>query len=99
MTPLTDRPEVNQKKGAYPQERLTRILAVILTGIVCFLIFAVLWPQYPSPLDIAMRILGIALVGIWLYRLLTRQIRQRAIIRQTPFPSAWERILEQGKGG
>ena len=95
MTPLTARPEVNQKKGAYPQERLTRILAVILTGIVCFLIFAVLWPQYPSPLDIAMRILGIALVGIWLYRLLTRQIRQRAIIRQTPFPAGWERILEQ----
>ena len=88
-------PEVNQEKGARSQERLTRILAVILTGIVCFLIFAVLWPKYPSPLDIAMRLLGITLGGIWLYRFLTRQIRQRAIIRQTPFPAAWTRILEQ----
>jgi hypothetical protein len=95
MASLTDMPGVNQEKRAHPQERLTRILAVILTGIVCFLIFAVIWPQHPSPRGIAMRLPGIMLVGIWLYRLLTRQIRQRAIIRQTPFPAAWERILEQ----
>jgi len=88
-------PEVIQRKRVHPQERLTRILAVILTGIVCFLIFAVLWPQHPSPLDIALRFLGITVSGIWLYRFLTRQIRQRAIIRQTPFPVAWAEILEQ----
>ena len=88
-------PEVNKSKRTHPQERLTRILAVILTGIVCFLIFAILWPQRPSPPDITMRLLGIMLVGIGLYRFLTRHIRQRAMIRQTPFPAAWECILEQ----
>lgn len=95
MTPLTDIPEVNQGKRVHPQEQLTRILAVILTGIACFLLFAVLWPQHPSPLKIAIRFLGITLTGIVLYLFLTRQIRQREIIRQTPFPDAWERILEQ----
>ena len=92
---LADMPRVNQRKKPHPQEHLTRLLAVIFTGIVCFLIFAILWPQRPAPLDIALRLLGITAIGIWLYRFLTRQIRQRAIIRQTPFPAEWERILEQ----
>lgn len=95
MTLLTNMAGVNQEKRAHPQEQLTRILAVIFTGIVGFLIFAILWPQRPSPLDIAMRLLAIMLIGIWLYRFLTRQIRQRAMIRQAPFPAEWERILEQ----
>ena len=82
-------------KRAHPQEHLTRILAIILTGIVCFLVFAILYPPRPSPLDLALRFLGITMIGIWVYRFLTRQIRQRAIIRQTPFPPAWKRILEQ----
>jgi len=95
MGPLTDMPGINQGQRAHPQERLTRLLAGILTGIVCFLTFAILWPQRPSSLDIVMRILGITLAGFCLYRFLTRQIRQRAIIRQTPFPAVWERILEE----
>ncbi len=95
MVPFTDLPGVNQSKKAHPQEYLTRILAIIFTGIVCFLAFAILWPTLPSPLAIVIRLLGIALGGVWLYRLLTRHIRQRAIIRQTPFPGEWKRILEQ----
>jgi Mlc titration factor MtfA (ptsG expression regulator) len=86
---------INPDKRIHPQEHLTRILAIILTGIVCFLGFAILYPQRPSPLDIALRLMGITLMAMWLYRFLTRQIRQRAMIRQTPFPPAWKRILEQ----
>lgn len=95
MPPLTDMPGTNPDKRAHPHEHLTRILAIILTGIVCFLVFAILYPQRPSPLDVALRFLGITLIAMWLYRFLTRQVRQRAMIRQTPFPPAWERILEQ----
>ncbi len=95
MGPFTDAPGVNQSKKAHTQEHLTRILAIIFTGIVCLLIFAILWPTQPSPLGIVIRLLGIALVGVWLYRLMTRHIRQRATIRQTPFPAEWKRILEQ----
>ncbi|MDH5699747.1 MAG: zinc-dependent peptidase [Nitrospirota bacterium] len=95
MVPLTDVPGVNPGKNAHPQEHLTRILAIIFTGIVCFLFLVILWPQRPSPPDIVLRLLVITLFGIWLYRFLTRHIRQRAIIRQTPFPTAWESILEQ----
>jgi MtfA peptidase len=88
-------PEDNQKKKAFTQEDLTRILAATLTGIVCFLLLVIFWPSPPSPLEFAIRLPGIALFGMWLYRFLTRQIRQRAIIRQTPFPAEWKRILEQ----
>ncbi len=95
MVPLTNQPGVNQRKKPRPQEHLTRVLAIIFTGIVCFLIFAILWPKQPSPSDIAIRFLGMALGGAWLYRFLTRHIRQRAMIRQAPFPTEWERILEQ----
>ena len=95
MVPFTDAPGVKQSQKTHPQEHLTRILAIIFTGIVCFLIFAILWPTQPTPPDIVIRLLGIALCGVWLYRLLTRHIRQRAIIRQTPFPDEWMRILEQ----
>jgi MtfA peptidase len=94
MVPLPDKPGINQGKRAHPQEHLTRILAIIFTGIVCFLSFAILWPIHPSPLDIVIRLLGIALGGAWLYRFLTRHIRQRAMIRQAPLPTKWERILE-----
>ncbi|MBA3968419.1 MAG: zinc-dependent peptidase, partial [Nitrospirales bacterium] len=95
MVPSTDLPGFNQSKKAHPQEYLTRVLAIIFTGIVCFLIFAILWPTQPSPLGIVIRLLGIALGGVWLYRFLTRHIRQRGMIRQAPFPAAWESILEQ----
>jgi MtfA peptidase len=43
----------------------------------------------------AIRLIAITLTGLWLYRFLTRQIRQRTLIRQAPFPVAWESILEQ----
>ncbi|MBA3967683.1 MAG: zinc-dependent peptidase, partial [Nitrospirales bacterium] len=95
MVPLTDLPGGNQVKKTHPQEYLTRILAIIFTGIVCFLIFTILWPTQPAPLDIVIRLLGIALGGVWLYHFLTRQNRQRAIIRQAPFPPEWEKVLEQ----
>lgn len=91
----TDRQEVHRGKRANPQEQLTRLLAGILTGIVCFLGSAVWWPQHPTLLDTTVRLLGITMVGVGLYRFLTRQIRQRGIIRQTPFPVVWKRILEQ----
>ena len=95
MVPLTDMPGVNKGRKAHPQEHLARILAIIFTGIVCFLIFTILWPKQPTPPDIIIRLLSIMLVGIWLYRFLTRHIRERAMIRQTPFPAAWESILEK----
>ncbi|HBP90899.1 MAG TPA: peptidase, partial [Nitrospiraceae bacterium] len=95
MISQTDMTGFNQGNKARPQEYLTRILAILFTGIVCFLIFAILWPKQPSPLDIIIRLLGIAMGGVWLYHFLTRQIRQREIIRHAPFPDEWERILEQ----
>jgi Mlc titration factor MtfA (ptsG expression regulator) len=86
---------INPEKRARPQEDLTRILAIVLASIVCFLLLAILWPQYPTPLDVAIRFLGITMIGIWLYRFLTRRIRKRALIRRTPFPAVWEKILEE----
>jgi MtfA peptidase len=88
-------PGFNKEKRQYSQEHLTRVLAGILTGIVCFLIFVITWPQRPSSLDILLRLLGVMVIGVWLYRFLTRQIRQRTIIRQTPFPAEWEKILNE----
>ena len=95
MAPLTNKSEIQQGENAHPPEHLTRVLAIIFTGIVCFLIFAILWPNQPSLLDIVIRFLGIALGGAWLYRFLTRHIRHRAMIRQAPFPTEWEKILIQ----
>ena len=95
MPPLTNKPGIHQGKKAHPQEHLTRLLAIIFTAIVCFLVFAILWPNQPSLLDIVIRVLGIALGGAWLYRFLTRHIRHRARIRQASFPTEWEKILAQ----
>ncbi|MGP0594125.1 zinc-dependent peptidase [Nitrospira sp. T9] len=95
MAPLTNKPGIHQREKPHPQEHLTHVLAIIFTSIVCFLVFAILWPNQPSPLDIVIRFLGIALGGAWLYRFLTRHIRHRAMIRQAPFPTEWEKILAQ----
>ncbi len=87
--------ETKGKKKQHPQESLTRLLAVILTGIVCFLLLGILWPSHSSFPALAVRFAGITVAGLVLYRFLTRQIRRRAFVRQQPFPAEWERILEQ----
>ena len=74
-------------------ERLTRILALVLTGVVCFLALAVSLPFRPTPLEIGLRLLFIVPVGCGLYYFLTRRLRQRAAIRQEPFPPHWQNIL------
>lgn len=92
---VSDMPEISQTTHSHSQERLTRLLALVLVGVVCFLLLIIFWPASPSPLEFAIRLPGIGLVGMWLYRFLTRQVRRRARIRQTPFPVKWKTILEQ----
>lgn len=87
--------EINGNKKKRPQEHLTRILAGILTGIVCLLLLGLLWPSHPSLLEFAIRLTAILTIGTVLYHFFTRQIRQRALIRQQPFPGEWANILEQ----
>src|SRR5690606_34993945 len=79
---------------SYSQERLTRILALLLVGVVGFLLLGIFWPGSPSPYNFALRLSVIGLVGLWLYRFLTRQVRRRTRIRQMPFPVEWKIILE-----
>ncbi len=81
--------------GRLRLERLTRILAVILTGVVCFLALAVSLPYRPTPLEVSFRLALIVPAGFGLYYFLTRRLRQRAAIRQAPFPAHWHNILEK----
>ncbi len=84
-----------QANGRLQHDRLTRILAGVLTGVVCFLTLAVFLPYRPTWLDFAIRLLFILPAGLGLYYFLTRRLRQRAAIRQAPFPEEWKVILDQ----
>lgn len=77
------------------QNRLTRILAGTLSGVVCFLALAVSLPIHPSPSDVLTHLTIILPMGMGLYWLLTRRLRYRAAIRRAPFPSLWQDILEK----
>ncbi len=48
-----------------------------------------------STFEIVVRMVGPMLIGILLYRFLTRKVRRRAMIRKKPFPPAWETILQR----
>ncbi len=76
-------------------ERLTRILAGLLTGVVCFLALAVSLPYRPTFLEVSFRLALIVPAGFGLYYFLTRRLRQRAAIRQERFPAHWHDILEK----
>jgi len=76
-------------------ERLTRILSGMLSSIVGVLALGVTLPLRPTGMDIAIRLACLLPVGLGLYYFLTRRLRQRAAIRQAPFPDQWKTILEQ----
>lgn len=76
-------------------ERLTRILAGVLTGVVGFLALAVSLPVHPLAQDVVFPLTLILPAGLGLYYFLTRRQRQRAAIRQAPFPTHWHSILEK----
>ena len=45
--------------------------------------------------EIVLRIVVAFLVGMFLFRFLTRKDRRRAILRKQPFPTGWETVLQQ----
>lgn len=77
------------------QERLTRILALSISGIVFLLFLAISWPETFTISDTLIRLVGALLVATFLFLFLTRRDRRRAAIRKAPFPSAWEAILKR----
>lgn len=77
------------------QEHLTRILAGVLTGVVCFLALAVSLPYRSTTIDVVTRLALIMPAGLGLFYFLTRRLRQRAAIRHAPFPQEWKTILER----
>ena len=79
----------------FRQERLTRILSGVFAGVVSLLGLAVFLPLHPSGSDVVIRLVGILPAAWGLYYFLTRRLRQRAAIRQSPFPEQWQVILEQ----
>lgn len=76
------------------QEKLTRILAFVIAGIVFLLLSAMLWGGNFSESQRILGMTGSIFATVWLYRFLTRRDRSRAAIRNMPFPAAWERILQ-----
>ncbi|MCB9710244.1 MAG: zinc-dependent peptidase [Nitrospirales bacterium] len=77
------------------QEHLTRILSGVLSAVIGILALAVSLPLRPSTIDWATRLALILPGGLGFYYFLTRRLRQRAAIRQAPFPDQWRKILEQ----
>lgn len=90
-----DQAEPPQPSLTVTQDRLTRILAVILSAVVSFLILVIWLPPRPSTSDVMVRLTGILPAGVGLYYVLTRRIRRRRAIRRSPFPDHWRKILEQ----
>ena len=78
----------------YHQERLTRWFSLFLSAIVSAFLLMMLSTGSHSTTEIVIRIVVTLLVGIFLYRFLTRKDRRRAVLRKQPFPAAWETILQ-----
>lgn len=79
----------------YHQERLTRRLSLLLSGIVFVLLLVMLLAGSHSTTEIVIRIVVAFLVVMFLYRFLTRKDRRRAVLRKQPFPVAWGTILQR----
>ena len=77
------------------QEKLSRLLAVILVGAVFLVLVIILLPGSLTVLEIAIRSASAGLLATFLFLFLTRRDRHRAALRQKPFPTAWETILNR----
>lgn len=76
------------------QEQLTRRLSLFFSTIIYVLILMMLLTERHTTSEVIIRIVIASLIAVFLYRLLTRKIRRRAILRKQPFPAAWETILQ-----
>ncbi len=89
------KPPIRSMITCHHQEQLTRRLSFFLSSIVFLFGLTILLSGRPSPTGMVTCIIVAFLVGTFLYRFLTRKIRRRARLRQEPFPTAWETILQR----
>ncbi len=76
------------------QERLTRYLSVFFSAIIFLMFVIMVLASRHQTFEILLGIAIAGLMALFLFRFLTRAMRRRARIRQEPFPTAWETILQ-----
>jgi len=77
------------------QERLSRRLSLCLSSIVFLLLLMMLLADSHEAPEIGIRLIVAFLVATYLFRFLIRKDRHRAALRKQPFPTSWERVLQQ----
>jgi MtfA peptidase len=76
------------------QEQLTRRLSLFFSSIVFLFLLMMLLAARHATSEIVIRIAVAFLMGMILYRFLTRKDRCRAVLRKKPFPTSWESVLQ-----
>ncbi len=81
--------------GHQQQERLTRYLSLVLSATIFSMFIMIMLARRHTTFEFALGITVAGLLTFFLYRFLTRVSRRRTRLREQPFPSSWETILQR----
>ena len=86
---------LNNMDGRQQQERLTRYLSLFFSVIIFLMFLMIVLASQQTSFELVLGTTVAGLMAFVLYRFLTRVSRRRARLRQKPFPSSWETILQR----